>query len=163
MVHEGNNIMFAIEPLSARTLATLEMNHQALLDLCLTIEELSASNSDEIETATCDALVDRLLPLLTETQQLEEHALFEQFAAAADSTFGAQFAQGLKAEHRCDQAAATDALSSLRLLKEDAKHIEHARHLLKGFAESLRRHINSEKLIIEALLSSEAEQRPIFS
>ncbi|CAD7031489.1 hemerythrin domain-containing protein [Pseudorhizobium endolithicum] len=155
--------MAILQPLSARYLATLEMNHQALLDLCLKLEELSASSSEEIEAATCDRLEADLLPLLRQTQQLEEQALFEQFAAATESTFGTHFTQELKAEHRCDLAAAADALAVLRSIRNDTAAIEPARHLLRGFAESLRRHINSEKLVIEALLSSEAEKRPIFS
>lgn len=149
--------------LSARNLATLEMNHQALLDLCLKMEELSSSAANEIEAGTCDKVAISLLPLLRQTQQLEEHVLFNQFAAAADSTFGTQFTQELKAEHRCDLAAAADALTMLDLIKEDGTAIDPARHLLRGFAEALRRHINSEKLIIEAVLSSEAESRTIFS
>lgn len=151
------------ERLSARNLATLELNHRDLLDLCLVIEEVSSSTSEEVQSATCDEIAERLLPLLTRTQQLEELALFQQFATAADSTFGEQFTQELKAEHRCDLAAAAVASSELRRIKEDPVAIETARHFLRGFAEALRRHINSEKLVIEALISSEAENRSIFS
>lgn len=151
------------ERLSAQNLAALELNHRELLDLCLVIEELSSSTSEEVQSATCDEVADRLLPLLARTQQLEELALFQQFETAADSTFGERFIQELKAEHRCDLAAAAVAFSELGRIKEDTAAIETARHFLRGFAEALRRHINSEKLIIEALISSEAENRPIFS
>ena len=153
--------MPVLQPLSAGRLAVLEMNHQGLLDLCLKIEELSASFPDEIEAATCDEVTKSLLPLLKQTQQLEEQTLFERCAAAP--IFGIRFAQELKAEHRCDLATAADALSVVRSIREDAASIEPARHLLRGFSDALRRHILSEKLMIEVFLATEAENGSILS
>jgi hypothetical protein len=155
--------MSHIQTLSARNLAALEVNHRALLDLCLTMEELSSASAEEIEPAMCETVAERLIPLLTAAQQLEERALFERFASAADSTFGVRITEELKAEHRCDLHAAADALSALSAIKGNIAALDPSRHLLRGFAEALRRHINSERLMIETLIASEAEGRTIFT
>lgn len=78
--------MSSKEPLSATNLAILENNQRALFDMCLSIEEVSSSNIGEIESATCDQVADCLLPLLAQTQQLEEHALFGHVVDFADSS-----------------------------------------------------------------------------
>ena len=91
--------------------------------------------------------------------------LFPDFDRNAGSTFSLTMIEQLKAEHRCDLLASTEVSETLMALadgREDQAGSA-ARYLLNGFLESIRRHVLSEKLIIEALLVAKAEGREILA
>ena len=149
--------------LSARNLAALEQNHTTILRLCLTLEEIAASLPDEIDTATCLDTSKNIAELIKATHALEEEVLFPDFSSNAGSYFAPHMIEQLKAEHRCDLLAGQEVATTLKELADNkCASASSARYLLLGFLEALRRHVHSEKLIIEALLVAEAEGREVL-
>ncbi|WP_105382402.1 hemerythrin domain-containing protein [Neorhizobium alkalisoli] len=149
--------------LSAQNLAVLERNHEALLELCLALEEIASSLPGEIDRVTCLAASEDIGALIEMTHVLEEEVLFPDFSSNAGSNFAQRMIERLKAEHRCDLLAGREVSKTLKeLATSSGASISSAHHLLQGFQEALRRHVHSEKLIIEALLVAEAEGREVL-
>jgi hemerythrin-like domain-containing protein len=148
----------------AADVSHLEAHHGELLNLCLQLEEtadeleISRSPQDYLKLA---ALVPKLI---NETHELEESVLFPDFNQQANSHFASVIIERLKAEHRCDRLAADELAKTLTAIAENrSTHApETVGYMIRGFLESLRRHILSEKLMIEALLAAKSEQREVF-
>lgn len=160
---DRETIMDAGAKLNARDLAALERNHEALLRLCLILEEIVSSLPDEVDGAACTAASETVADLLEATHRLEEHVLFPDFRSNAGSHFARRMIEQLKAEHRCDLMASRDVVTVLKALAGNGPVPAGAGHLLAGFLEALRRHVHSEKLIIEALLVAEADGREVLA
>ncbi|QRM57156.1 hemerythrin domain-containing protein [Sinorhizobium sp. BG8] len=148
--------------LAAADIGRLEALHQNLLDLCLRLEEAAA---DTDVTAELRDLADAIPPLLAAVHNLEEHLLFPDFDRHAGSCFAAMAIERLKAEHRCDRLAGEELSLTLKAVAEErcALSPETVSRMMVGFQESLRRHVFSEMMILEALLSAKAEARDIFT
>lgn len=151
--------------LNAVDLAGLENNHQTLLAFCLALEEIASTLPEAVDRKSCRRAAATIPSLLRQTHLLEETMLFPDFDRNAGSTFSMTMIEQLKAEHRCDLLASTEVSETLMALadgREDQAGSA-ARYLLNGFLESIRRHVLSEKLIIEALLVAKAEGREILA
>lgn len=158
--------MSAAPNLNAGDLAELEANHQELLALCLTLEEIAFSLPSEVDGDACLAASDAMAPLLRRTQQIEERILFPDFDRNAGSHFAATLIEQLKAEHRCDLLACEEVSHTLKTIADHGSPPQTtgpARYMLRGFLEGVRRHVLSEKLIIETLLVAEAEGREVLA
>ncbi|NML76966.1 hemerythrin domain-containing protein [Rhizobium sp. S-51] len=151
--------------LDAAGLVALERNHAGLLGLCLTLEEIADSIPFDVDSATCRAVTEALGPLLGEAHRLEEEILFPDFDKNAGSCFAAMMIERLKAEHRCDGLACEEMVRTLGALVEGrcALPPETVRYMLQGFLEGLRRHVSSERLMMETLLAAKAEGREVFA
>ena len=70
----------------------------------------------------------------------------------------------LKAEHRCDRLAAEELSLTLKAVADGRCGLspDTVARMLGGFQESLRRHVFSEKMILESLLAAKAEAREVF-
>lgn len=157
-------IMENTSPLRASDVSHLEAHHGDLLNLCLQLEEtaeeleFNASPQDYLRLAA-------FIPMLVgETHALEEQVLFPDFSQQANSHFARVIIERLKAEHRCDRLAADELAQTLTAIAEgkSTRAPETVSYMIRGFLESLRRHILSEKLMIEALLAAKSEQREVF-
>lgn len=151
--------------LDAAGIVELERNHAGLLGLCLTLEEIADSIPFDVDGATCRVVAETLGPLLTEAHRLEEQILFPDFDRNAGSCFAAMMIERLKAEHRCDGLACEEMVSTLKTLADGRCPLppETVRYMLQGFLEALRRHVSSERLMIETLLAAKAEGRDVFA
>jgi len=156
--------MTAETKLNAGDLAALERNHEALLGLCLVLEEIASSLPDDVDRTACREASETMADLLQATHRLEEGILFPDFRSNAGSYFAPRMIEQLKAEHRCDLLASREVTTTLKALAENGQvRADPARYLLRGFLEALRRHVYSEKLIIEALLVAEADGREVLA
>ena len=150
------------DDLVAADIARLERLHRDILDLCLHLEEAAGDSSlvpDLGERAHA------IPSLLKEVHDLEERLLFPDFDRHAGSCFAAMAIERLKAEHRCDRLAAEELSLTLIAVAEDrcALPFDTVSRMIGGFQESLRRHIFSEKMILDTLLSAKAEARTVFA
>lgn len=148
--------------LSAADIGQLEALHQRLLDLCLLLEEAAGEPGDGREPS---AVAEAILPVLKAVHDLEERLLFPDFDRHAGSCFAAMTIERLKAEHRCDRLAAEELSLTLKAVVEGrcALSRETVARMITGFQEALRRHVFSEKVVLEALLSAKAETRSVFA
>lgn len=151
--------------IDATRLAHLEADHAALLDLCLRLEDVAEGLRETRSGHNLSKLAGDLKRLLGETQGLEEASLFPDFDRHAGSCFAAMMIERLKAEHRSDRLAAEDLAQTFAAMEAGRCRLslETVAAMTGGFAESLRRHVESEKMMIETLLVAKAEGREIFA
>lgn len=147
--------------LTAADIGRLETLHSDLLDLFLRLEEAA---SDPTIAGELRELADAIPPLLKSVHDLEERLLFPDFDRHAGSCFAAMTIERLKAEHRCDRLAAEELSLTLKAVADDRCGLspDTIARMLGGFQESLRRHVFSEKLILESLLAAKDDERQIF-
>jgi hemerythrin-like domain-containing protein len=150
------------KPLAAADIGRLETLHGQLLDLCLRLEEAAADISDVPDFGD---LARMIAPLLKAVHDIEEQILFPDFDRHAGSCFAAMAIERLKAEHRCDRLAAEELAFTLNAVARGrcALSPDTVSRMIGGFQESLRRHVFSEKMLLEALLAAKAESRNVFA
>jgi len=151
--------------LNAADLRRLEANHQQLLDLGFQLEQAMEETGLDPEYAELRRLSVAIRLLLKDAHDLEERVLFPGFDRRAGSCFSVLMIEHLKAEHRYDRLAADELRLTLLALADGtcSLPIETITRMLTGFLECLRRHVSTEKLLMEALLAAEAEEREIFA
>jgi hemerythrin-like domain-containing protein len=149
------------QTLAASDIGRLETLHGHLLDLCLRLEEAAG---DPGIAGDLRELADTMPPLLESVHDLEERLLFPDFDRHAGSCFAALAIERLKAEHRCDRLAAEELSLTLKAIADGRCGLspDTVSRMLGGFQESLRRHVFSEKMVLESLLAAKAEARDIF-
>ena len=147
--------------LAAADIGRLETMHGRLLDLCLRLEEAAG---DPGLAGELRELADTIPPLLKAVHDLEERLLFPDFDRHAGSCFAALAVERLKAEHRCDRLAAEELALTLKAVTDGRCGLspDTVSRMLSGFQESLRRHVFSEKMILETLIAAKAEAREVF-
>ncbi|WP_139975659.1 hemerythrin domain-containing protein [Ochrobactrum sp. CGA5] len=150
--------------LRATDISRLEAHHHDLLELCLRLEEIA----EDLETGGTMVEYRRtamgMVRLVGQTHALEEGVLFPDYSRQAHSHFATATIERLKAEHRCDRLAAEELSQTLIAIAEDRCSLarDTISYMVRGFMESVRRHILSEKLMIEALLAAKSEEREVF-
>nr|WP_319324242.1 hemerythrin domain-containing protein [Shinella sp.] len=154
--------MMNVPTLAAGDIGRLEALHRDLLDLCLRLE---AAAGEPGLAGELRELVDTVPPLLGAVHELEERLLFPDFDRHAGSCFAAIAIERLKAEHRCDRLAADELSLTLKAVADERCGLspQTVSRMIGGFQESLRRHVFSEQMILEALLSAKAEARDVFA
>lgn len=147
--------------LDQQELKTLRQNHEELLGLCRSLEELADSLPFAIDEALCREVAEQVVPLLARTQDFEERLLFPDLDRSAGSCFTAMMIERLKNEHRCDRLAAEEISLTLKAMLRGhcGLTFETIGYMLRGFFECVRRHVASEKAMIHQLISPEPESR----
>lgn len=149
---------------NAADIGELEAQHEEILDLCLQLEE-TAGDIAAREGTELRRLADAIPTLLRRTHELEERVFFPDFDRHAGSCFAAMTIERLKAEHRCDRLAAEELSLTLKAVAEGRCGLapDTVSRMMTGFQECLRRHVQSERLMLEALLAARAEERAVFA
>jgi len=149
----------------AADIGRLEARHGELLDLCLRLEEAAGEIGAAGGVPELGALADAIPVLLRQTHELEERVFFPDFDRHAGSCFAAMTIERLKAEHRCDRLAADELTLTLKAVAEGRCGLaaDTVSRMISGFQECLRRHVQSERLMLEALLAARAEERAVFA
>jgi hemerythrin-like domain-containing protein len=130
-----------------RPLAWLLGVHREQLSLCDQLEEIADSLPSSVNRQKCIYAAKALGPLIKGAHHYEEHVLFpwlEQSSPGDDSL--RETVSRLKFEHCEDECFAeelTDAL--LRLGSGNPVNIEATGYMLRGFFETMRRHIAFER------------------
>lgn len=147
--------------LDEQELKTLRQNHEELLGLCRSLEELADSLPFAINEKLCREVSDLVMPLLSRTQDFEEQLLFPDLDRSAGSCFTAMMIERLKNEHRCDRLAAEEISLTLKAMLRGhcGLTFETIGYMLRGFFECVRRHVAAEKAMIEQLIPAGPEPR----
>lgn len=147
--------------LNEQQLKTLRQNHEDLLDLCRSLEELADSLPFAVNEKLCRDVSDQVLPLLARTQEFEEQLLFPDLDRSAGSCFTAMMIERLKNEHRCDRLAAEEISLTLKAMLRGhcGLTFETIGYMLRGFFECVRRHVAAENAMIDQLIPADEEQR----
>ena len=135
-------------PTDAVSLDWLKKAHDAQLTLCSALEEIADSLPANINRQKCIYAAKSLIPLINGVHRYEEEALFPMLATKGhnDGELAESIAR-LKFEHVEDECFAEELTDTLnRLGKGDATvNAEAAGYMLRGFFESIRRHIAFEQ------------------
>lgn len=148
--------------LTPADISRMESLHRELLDICVRLEDAA---SEPPVWGRVRELARAIPPLLETAHDLEERLLFPEFDRHAGSCFAAMAIGRLKADHRCDRLAA-DEIHLILDEEADGKHRlepETIGRMLQGFQVALCRHIQTESLLLEALLAAKSESREIFT
>ena len=147
--------------LNNQELRTLKQNHQDLLALCHDLEALADSLPFDVNERLCHDVSDSVVALLARTQAFEEELLFPDLEREAGSCFSAMMIERLKNEHRCDRLAAEEISLTLKALLRGhcGLTFETIGYMLRGFFECVRRHVASERALIEQLVPGETGTR----
>lgn len=142
-------------------LKTLQQNHEELLGLCRSLEELADSLPFDVDDNLCRKVSDAVVPLIDRTQKFEEQLLFPDLDRSAGSCFTAMMIDRLKNEHRCDRLAAEEISLTLKALLAGrcGLSFDTVGYMLRGFFECVRRHIAAETAVIDSLFASEPERQ----
>lgn len=135
-------------PTDAVSLEWLKKAHDAQLTLCTALEEIADSLPANINRQKCMYAAKSLIPLVNGVHRYEEEALFPLLESlrAHDGELAGAIAR-LKFEHVEDECFAEELTDTLkRLGSGDATvNAEAAGYMLRGFFESIRRHIAFEQ------------------
>ena len=135
-------------PADAVSLDWLNRAHDAQLTLCAALEDIADSLPANINRQKCLHAANTLLPLINGIHRYEEDTFFPliEKTPSNDSTVPAALAR-LKFEHVEDECFAEELTDTLNRLGrgDDTVNAEAAGYMLRGFFESIRRHIAFEQ------------------
>jgi iron-sulfur cluster repair protein YtfE (RIC family) len=144
----GIGRLLSDRPTDAASLEWLKKAHMEQLTLCTALEEIADSLPANVSRQKCIYAAKALVPLINGVHQYEETVLFPLLVtqAAAEPDLGETIAR-LKFEHVEDECFAEELTDTLmRLGSGDAGvNAEATGYMLRGFFESIRRHIAFEQ------------------
>lgn len=135
-------------PTDAVSLDWLKKAHDAQLTLCTALEEIADSLPANINRQKCIYAAKSLIPLINGIHRYEEEALFPmlEIKGSGDEELAEAIAR-LKFEHVEDECFAEELTDTLTRLGsgDGTVNAEAAGYMLRGFFESIRRHIAFEQ------------------
>ncbi len=138
-------------PTDAVSLDWLNKAHDAQLTLCEALEEIADSLPANINRQKCIYAAKSLVPLVNGIHRYEEEALFPllECLQAGDRQIVDAIAR-LKFEHVEDECFAEELTDTLTRLGSGDRSVnaEAAGYMLRGFFESIRRHIAFEQQFV---------------
>jgi hemerythrin-like domain-containing protein len=135
-------------PTDAVSLDWLKKAHDAQLTLCTALEEIADSLPANINRQKCIYAAKSLMPLINGIHRYEEEALFPMLATgSAGRQEMTDTIARLKFEHVEDECFAEELTDTLTRLGsgDETVNAEAAGYMLRGFFESIRRHIAFEQ------------------
>ncbi|OJU85095.1 MAG: hypothetical protein BGO06_23205 [Shinella sp. 65-6] len=146
--YTGISRLLSDRPTDAVSLDWLKKAHDAQLTLCTALEEIADSLPANINRQKCIYAAKSLIPLINGIHRYEEEALFPmlQTTGSGNQELADAIAR-LKFEHVEDECFAEELTDTLpRLGSGDGTvNAEAAGYMLRGFFESIRRHIAFEQ------------------
>jgi hemerythrin-like domain-containing protein len=143
--------------MSATDAKLLMASHRRLLALCSELEDLADHLPASFDPQRCLHLARAICPILAQAHALEERALFAKLAGGSDSLPNLDLSvERLRWEHFEDICFAEDLREALLALvrSERADQAETMGYMLRGFFESVRRHVAFEAEVLLPFLSS---------
>lgn len=135
-------------PTDAVSLDWLKKAHDAQLTLCTALEEIADSLPANINRQKCIYAAKSLIPLINGIHRYEEEALFPMLETrnTGERELADTIAR-LKFEHVEDECFAEELTDTLTRLGsgDGTVNAEAAGYMLRGFFESIRRHIAFEQ------------------
>ncbi len=137
----------------------LEQGHSDQLSLCNSLEQIADGLPDDVDRAQCLSVAKALPPLIKRIHDFEENTLFPWLEAQMpERTELRETINRLKFEHVEDECFAEEILDLLHKLGNGGKpaNPEAAGYMLRGFFESVRRHIAFERDHLMGLATANA-------
>ena len=133
-------------PTDAVSLDWLKRAHDAQLTLCEALEEIADSLPANINRQKCIYAAKSLIPLVNGIHRYEEETVFPLLERMASGDLAESITR-LKFEHVEDECFAEELTDTLTRLGsgDGAVNAEAAGYMLRGFFESIRRHIAFEQ------------------
>lgn len=128
----------------AAKIAAMRRAHCEKLKVCGALEEIADGLPDNVDRLMCMSVASTLLPMLRNIHRFEEDVVFPAYAAA---TADPQCVERLKAEHVEDECFADELTEALMTIGHGAsvKNPEALGFMLRGFFETIRRHVAFER------------------
>lgn len=127
--------------------AVMKSAHGEKLQLCDALEKI-ADSLPWVDRLKCLSTANAIVPLLRSIHQYEERIIFPAYeVAAAGSNANLASTRRLRAEHVEDECFAGEVTEILLAIGrgETVKNVEAVGFMLRGFFESVRRHIAFER------------------
>ncbi len=147
--------------MDASKLAWLENGHREQLSLCDSLEQIADSLPDDVDRTQCISVAKALPPLIKRIHEFEENTLFPWLEGQLPEREGLhETLNRLKFEHVEDECFAEELLDLLHQLANGGKpsNPEAAGYMLRGFFESVRRHIAFEREHLMGLVANLSSQ-----
>lgn len=140
---------------SVKSIERLERAHREQLALCKTLEAIADSLPDALDRQGCIQAARSLGPVIRLAHQLEEEILFPLLARSeiADFDFGPTLDR-LRLEHYEDECFAEELHDVLMSYGQGTplQSAEATGYMLRGFFESVRRHVAFERELLEPIV-----------
>ncbi|MAW88411.1 MAG: hypothetical protein CMJ42_17980 [Phyllobacteriaceae bacterium] len=130
--------------------------HEDKLSLCQTLEEIADSLPDEVDKQKCKLAAREIWPLLRSVHSFEEKIIFPVLADRLAHLSGIEETIArLKSEHAEDECYAEELTDTLLLLGAGDRGVnfDAVGYMLRGFFESVRRHVAFEREIVLRLVN----------
>ena len=128
--------------------AVMKRAHEEAMTLCDRLEEIADSLPNTVDHRKCSVVAEALAPLLRSIHRYEEEIVFPIFETKAAGRFdpGGTVAR-LKTEHLEDESYADELTEALVRLGSGSSALtpDAIGFMLRGFFESMRRHIAFER------------------
>jgi hemerythrin-like domain-containing protein len=147
VTHEtGIARLLSDRPTEAVSFDWLKEAHEAKLALCTALEEIADSLPANVNRQKCMYAAKSLMPLVSGVHRYEEETVFPLFQRSGSGDVAGAI-ERLKFEHVEDECFAEELTDTLtRLGKGDVTvNAEATGYMLRGFFESIRRHIAFER------------------
>ena len=128
-------------------ISTIRAHHQSQLELCDRLEKFADSLPWKYDTQECLSIAWALYPTIKAAHNFEEEVLFPiLMPKEEDETNITKSLERLRYEHWEDESYAEEISLALRQLIHEPKltNVDKLSYMLRGFFESLRRHIAFE-------------------
>lgn len=146
--YNGIARLLSDRPTDSVSIDWLKRAHDAQLTLCEALEEIADSLPANVNRQKCIYAAKSLVPLVNGVHRYEEEALFPllERKGAGDREMADAIAR-LKFEHVEDECFAEELTDTLTRLGsgDGSVNAEAAGYMLRGFFESIRRHIAFEQ------------------
>lgn len=140
----------------AARIAVMRRAHGEKLKVCGALEEIADALPDNVDRLMCVSVASTLLPMLRNIHRYEEEVIFPAYVAA---TADMQCVERLKAEHVEDECFADELTEALMTIGHGAAvaNPEALGFMLRGFFETIRRHVAFERDHILAAIAGASE------
>lgn len=124
--------------------------HAEKTDLCDQLEAIADSLPYRVDRLACLRLAGRLVPLMRQAHNFEEELLFPLYEASQIPVDRHETVLRLKSEHLHDECSAQEISEELLLIGhgKPIRNPEALGFMLRGFFETVRRHLASERELI---------------
>jgi hemerythrin-like domain-containing protein len=150
------SILKAAVPLQADLAQVFAYHLKAQEAICDNLEAIADSLPASVNHQMCIQVTQELAPLISQAHRFEENQLFPLLMNVRDPHLDvAQTIKRLQAEHLSDEDYAEELCGAISSFRADADHSkgENLGWMLRGFFESIRRHIAFEREYILPLVN----------
>lgn len=139
---------------------TVERGYVEALRFCDLLEEVADTLPDRVDRFKCLTIAAALSPLLDSVHQFEEEVVFPIYAARCGESDSSASLRRLSSEHVADECFADELTEVLLSIGHGTpvQNPETVGFMLRGFFESMRRHIAFEREHVLPVITGRASR-----